>query len=96
MRLLRFLPPALRSPMKVMRKRAKKVFKKCAACHQVGEKAKKKVGPVLNNIFGMTAGTQEDFKYSKAMIAKGEEGLVWTDETMAEYLKKPKEVCSEN
>ncbi len=71
-------------------KKGKKVFKKCKACHAVGEKAKKKVGPPLNNIFGMTAGTQEGFKYSKAMKAKGEEGLVWNEETIAELLKKPK------
>ncbi len=67
-----------------------KVFKKCIACHQVGENAKNKVGPILNNIFGKVAGTQEGYKYSKAMIAAGEEGLVWTEETMAEWLKKPK------
>lgn len=70
--------------------KGKKVFKKCKACHAVGEGAKKKVGPPLNNLFGMTAGTQEGYKYSKAMIAKGTEGLVWNDETLAEYLKKPK------
>ncbi len=67
-----------------------KVFKKCAACHQVGEKAKNKTGPVLNNIFGRTAGTLEGYKYSKAMIEAGEAGLVWTPETMAEFLTKPK------
>ncbi len=70
--------------------KGKKVFKKCKACHMVGENAKKKVGPPLNNIFGKTAATQEGFKYSKALIAKGEEGLVWNEETLAEWLKKPK------
>jgi cytochrome c len=70
--------------------KGKKVFKKCKACHMVGENAKKKVGPPLNNIIGAIAGKQEGFKYSKAMIAKGEEGLVWNEETLAEFLKKPK------
>ena len=62
-------------------KKGKKVFKKCKSCHMVGEKAKKKVGPVLNNILGATAGTNEEFikKYSKAMKSAGEEGLVWTE-----------------
>ncbi len=68
----------------------KKVFKKCAACHQVGDGAKNKTGPVLNNVFGRTAGTLEGYKYSKAMIEAGEGGLVWTEETMAEFLAKPK------
>ncbi|MCF6321727.1 MAG: c-type cytochrome [Rhizobiaceae bacterium] len=72
--------------------KGKKVFKKCSACHMVGEKAKRKVGPVLNNIFGATAGTNEEFgkKYSKAMIKAGEDGLIWDKATLAEFLTKPK------
>lgn len=70
-----------------------KVFRKCQACHMVGEDAKRKVGPVLNGIFGQQAGTNEDFgnRYSKAMVEMGEEGLVWTPEIMEEYLIKPRE-----
>lgn len=67
-----------------------KIYKKCKACHQVGDKAKHRVGPILNGVLGRTAGTMEGFKYSKAMIAKGEEGLVWTPETLDAYLEKPK------
>jgi cytochrome c2 len=70
----------------------KKAFKKCKSCHMVGPKAKRKVGPVLNDIFGATAGTNEEFgkKYSKAMRKAGEDGLVWNEETIAEFLAKPK------
>ena len=72
-------------------KKGKKVFKKCKSCHMVGEKAKKKVGPALNNIFGATAGTVEGFtKYSKNMKKAGEEGLIWNEETLTEFLTKPK------
>ncbi|WP_193187852.1 c-type cytochrome [Nisaea sediminum] len=67
----------------------KKVFNKCKACH-VADKQKNRVGPHLVGIFGRKAGTVESFKYSKAMTEKGEEGLVWTEETMTEYLKSPK------
>ena len=67
-----------------------KVFKKCKACHKVGDKAKHSSGPILNDVFGATAGAFEGFKYSKAMIAKGDEGLVWNAETLREFLTKPK------
>lgn len=68
-------------------KKGEKVFKKCKTCHFV-DKEKNKVGPHLVGIFGRTAGTLEGFKFSKAMQ---ESGVVWSPETLAEYLKKPKD-----
>jgi len=67
-----------------------KVFKKCAACHAVGEGAKDRVGPSLNGIIGRTAGTEEGFKYSPAMVKAGEGGIVWGPETLDTYLADPK------
>lgn len=69
-----------------------KVFKKCKACHLVGDNAKNRVGPHLNDLFGRTAGRIDGFRYSKAMISAGEGGLVWTAETLATFLEKPKEM----
>lgn len=70
--------------------KGKKEFKKCKACHDVSVDKKNKVGPHLVGIVGRAAGIIEDYKYSKAMIAKAEEGLVWDEETLALYLTKPK------
>ncbi len=64
-----------------------KVFKKCAACHEVGDGAKNKSGPQLNAIMGRAAGTVEKFRYSKAMAGSG---LTWDEETMASFLENPK------
>lgn len=67
------------------------VFKKCAACHQVGAAAKTRVGPHLNDLFGRTAGSLEDVRYSKALTAKGAEGLIWDLETLDVFLQNPKD-----
>lgn len=67
-----------------------KVFKKCKACHMVGEGAKNRVGPQLNGIIGRTIGTADGFKYSNTMAGMGEAGDVWTEESMAAFLANPK------
>lgn len=67
-----------------------KVFKKCKACHQVGEGAKHRTGPILTGIVGHAAGAAEDFRYSKDMEKAGEDGLVWTEEELHAFLTKPK------
>lgn len=76
--------------------KGEQVFKKCRACHQIGENAKNTVGPVLNNVVGRTAGTAEGFKYSTAMMEAGAGGLVWTNETLAGYLANPREFVPKN
>ncbi len=67
-----------------------KVFKKCKACHQVGDGAKSRVGPMLNGIVGNEIASVDGFKYSKAFKAKKDEGLVWTEAELDAYLTKPK------
>jgi len=64
-----------------------KVFKKCMACHAIGEGAKNKVGPVLNGLAGRKSGSVEGYKYSKANT---ESGLTWDEATFKEYIKNPK------
>ena len=65
------------------------VFKKCMACHAIGEGATNRVGPVLTGVLGRTAGTYEGFNYSQGMKDAGAGGLVWTPETLAQFLPKP-------
>jgi cytochrome c len=71
-----------------------KIFKKCQACHEIGEGAKNRVGPQLNNIFGRSAGGLPGVKYSKSMIKAGEEGLVWNSETLNSFIENPKSLIA--
>ncbi len=62
-------------------------FKKCAPCHDVGEKAKNKVGPVLNGLDGRKSGTVAGFNYSDA---NKNSGITWNEAQFLEYIKDPK------
>lgn len=67
----------------------KKVFARCAACHEVGSPVNK-LGPHLQGVIGRRAGSVEGYNYSKAMKDAGTAGLVWDETTLAEYLADPK------
>jgi cytochrome c2 len=66
-----------------------KVFKKCKACHKIGEGATNGTGPALTGVIGRTAGTAADFSYSDGMVAAGTGGLVWTEEAVTAYIEDP-------
>ena len=65
-------------------------FRQCKACHMIGEGASHRVGPELNDVIGRTAGTADGFRYSGVMADAGEEGLVWTAETIHDFLSDPR------
>lgn len=63
------------------------VFRKCSVCHQVGEGARNRVGPHLNDIVGRDIGGLDGFRYSKVM---GEHDGVWDEATLAAFLENPR------
>ncbi len=71
-----------------------KVFKKCAACHKLGEGAKNTIGPILNNIVGRPMGSVDGFRYSSDMAAAGADGMVWDDANLHTFLEKPKSLIA--
>ncbi|MFN6978040.1 MAG: c-type cytochrome [Gemmobacter sp.] len=66
----------------------------CAACHQVGEGARNRVGPHLNGIFDRKAGVLEGVTYSRGMVRMGSDGLHWTLETLDAYIENPRALVS--
>lgn len=71
--------------------KGERVFRKCQACHAVGEGAENKVGPVLNGIIGRTVASVEGFSYSSVLADMGAEGKTWTEEDLAAFLEKPRD-----
>ena len=62
-------------------------FKKCLACHAVGEGAKNKIGPVLNGLEGRHSGSIPEYSYSDANKYSG---LTWDEATFKDYIKDPR------
>ncbi|MCK0100957.1 cytochrome c family protein [Pseudohalocynthiibacter sp. F2068] len=65
------------------------LFRRCASCHKIGEDAQNAVGPVLTGVIGRAAGSYEGYGYSRSMTAANEAGLVWSEETVFDYLENP-------
>ena len=62
-------------------------FRKCAPCHDVGETAKNKVGPILNGLDGRHSGNVAGYSYS---TANKNSGITWSEATFKEYIKDPR------
>lgn len=71
-----------------------KSFRQCKACHQVGDGAKNRAGPLLNGIVGRAAGVTEGFRYSNDMADAGAAGLIWTEDELTPFLIDPKAYMS--
>jgi cytochrome c len=67
--------------------RGEKLFTRCSACHSTN--GDRKTGPTLAGVVGRKAGTVEDTRFSKALVASN---VVWTEETLQEYLTEPKKL----
>jgi cytochrome c2 len=65
-------------------------FRQCKTCHEVGEGATNRTGPVLNGMLGRTMGTVDGFRYSGVFQEATAAGTVWTEENLAAFLADPR------
>ncbi|MCE8518487.1 cytochrome C [Ruegeria pomeroyi] len=76
--------------------KGEKGFNKCKSCHMIetpaGETIVKggKTGPNLYGVVGRAAGTYEGYKYGDSLVAAGEKGLVWDEESFVAFTQDPK------
>lgn len=68
------------------------LYRQCAACHQIGEGASNTVGPALTDVVGRKAGVHPGYRFSDALVAAGEAGLVWDEATLDAFLESPRDV----
>ena len=72
--------------------RGEKKFADCAACHSLQEGVNN-MGPSLHGLFNRKAGSLAYFRYSPAMKRSG---IVWTAQTLDEFLTEPQKLVPAN
>lgn len=74
----------------------KAVFRKCSSCHNI-KNTGNRMGPHLMGIVGRQVGSVPDFRfYSDAMLEAREEGKVWSEELLADFISSPKSTIPGN
>lgn len=82
--------PVAAAPDPALVAAGERVFRQCQACHQVGERARNGVGPILNGVVGAEVAHVDGFRYSPALTEAREGGMVWTPEALDAYLADPR------
>jgi cytochrome c len=86
-------PAVAQAPDEATMKLGQRVFLMCRSCHSTEKDGRHKVGPNLNGLFGAKAGSKEGFKYSDVVKNSG---ITWSEETVNEWLVKPKDFLPGN
>ncbi|MBC2886406.1 cytochrome c family protein [Ochrobactrum sp. CM-21-5] len=65
-----------------------KLFKRCSVCHRADADESKR-GPSLQGVVGRKAASYPGYPYSDAMRKAATDGLVWNEDELKTFLKKP-------
>ncbi len=66
------------------------VFKKCAACHQIGPNAKNGLGPILTCVIDRKVASVDGFAYSEAL--KKTSFATWDDQHFLQWIENNKKL----
>jgi len=66
-------------------------FTQCVACHQVNKPEHSGIGPHLVGVFGASAGSRGDYRYSDALK---QSKIVWNEQTLSDYIESPQRAVS--
>ena len=73
--------------------KGKVLFLQCRACHSLEAGGANKVGPNLHGFLGRKAGLAAGFSYSEAV---SQSGVVWSAETLDQWLARPSDFLPGN
>lgn len=79
--------PALASATGADLANGQRQFRRCQTCHTINEHGRHTVGPNLYGVIGRPAASAPGFSYSGAL---SQSGLVWTRETLNEWINNPR------
>lgn len=65
-----------------------KLFRRCSVCHTADADESRR-GPSLKGVVGRKAASYPGYPYSDAMRKAAADGLVWNEEELKSFLKKP-------
>lgn len=71
----------------------RRLFARCAGCHQVGPNAGNVFGPRLNGVVGRKAGGVADYAYSPALKKSA---LVWNEQNLVAFIRDSDKVVPGN
>jgi cytochrome c len=73
------------------------VYQHCYSCHTVDPNEQASLqGPSLYRVIGRRAASVAGFSYSSVLKAKGESGLVWTEDELDKFLLDPERAIPGN
>lgn len=71
--------------------RGEKFFRQvCAQCH-IPLPGDPLAAPKLNGVVGRPIAAKEDYRYSDAFMARKAEGMIWTEENIADFVRAPRD-----